>query len=209
MVTPASARLWIFALALLVHPEAEAGRPTHAALRKAFESSRRAVVEVIGPKRSGPGVIVGAGGQVLTSVQFVGLEEARVRLEGAELPARVVLADAWLKISVVQLEPSERAPLPSAAVRVTDAFAQGDWLVGIRREGSGALAPLAGQVLRGPSAAAPFIETDLPLPPGSPLVDLAGRLVAISVQQRGKWGSRALPIGPVKRRLAPDPEPVP
>ena len=42
----------------------------------------------------------------------------------------------------------------------------------------------------------------LALPPGTPLFDTNGRLVAVSVQRRGR-GCRALPMDAVKRQLAP------
>jgi hypothetical protein len=89
----------------------DAKRPTNAALRKAFENNARSVVEVVGPHRSGAGVVVGRDGQVLTSVEHVGLEQATVRVGGQSLPARVVMANAALRAAVVVVDPP-RPPQP-------------------------------------------------------------------------------------------------
>jgi hypothetical protein len=45
------------------------------------------------------------------------------------------------------------------------------------------------------------VDVDLPLPPGSPLFDVNGRLVALVVQRRN-GGCRALPLASVKLQLA-------
>ncbi|MHB8873702.1 MAG: trypsin-like peptidase domain-containing protein [Myxococcaceae bacterium] len=193
---------------LLAAPIALAGpKPTSAALRKAFEANRPTVVQVIGPRRAGAGVMVGAGGQVVTSVDYSGLESAKVRLsaDGGELPATVLLADASLGVVVLQLDgPGE---FRAAAVKLDATFAKGDWLVGIQRKPDGTLTPLAGQIFSGPSARSRFVETDLPLPAGSPVFDPQGRLVAVTVKLRGRLSSRALPIAAVKLQLAAEAAP--
>jgi S1-C subfamily serine protease len=174
-------------------------RPSSARLRAAFETNQAAVIEVVGQKGSGSGVVVGARGQVLTAVQFVSLEDARLKVDGRELGAKVVLADATLKIALVQADGD--GEWAAAAVRAEGKLSRGDWLVGIGRTRKGALEPSAGQVTREADEQNPFVDTDLGLAPGSPLFDEKGRLVALCVQ-RLTAGSRVLPIERVKLQLS-------
>jgi hypothetical protein len=70
-------------------------------------------------------------------------------------------------------------------------------VVAVTREGPGALAH-PGSVLKTPTDRRPFLETDLRHPPGTPLFDPRGRLVAVLVDARG----RALPLTAVRSLLA-------
>jgi hypothetical protein len=189
---------------------AAARKPTNAALRKAFENNAQAVVEVVGPHKSGAGVVVGAGGQVLTSVDYVSLEEATVKVAGQPFRARVVMANAALKVAVVAMElpraaPDAGVPGPPAfhppAARLDETFAAGTELVAIVRDQAGALAPRLVEVSRGRKATSPFVEVNASLPNGTPLFDAQGRLVALAVQRR-KSSARALPVPEVKGQLA-------
>jgi len=187
---------------------AAARKPTNAALRKAFENNAQAVVEVVGPHKSGAGVVVGAGGQVLTSVDYVSLEEATVKVAGQSFRARVVMANADLKAAVVAVEPPPAAPDAGAppafrppAVTMEETFAAGTELVAIVRDPAGALAPRLVEVSRGRQATSPFVEVNAPLPNGTPLFAAQGRLVAMAVQRR-KSSARALPVPEVKGQLA-------
>lgn len=190
-------RLLILALALLVTPASATERPSHADLRKALALHERSVVRVRGTREAGPGVIVGTEGQVLTSVRHVSLESAQVEYAGQTLPATVVLANAYLKVAVVAAPPGT---YPAAPVRVTTESPVGQWLIGvIPGRGKRKDRPAAALARKAP---APFFDVDLALPPGTPLFDTNGRLVAVSVQRRGR-GCRALPLDAVKRQLAP------
>lgn len=171
-------------------------RPTHAALRKAFEQNADTLVQVSGGRSSGTGVVVGADGHIVTTVDHVGLYEAKVKLGGREVPARVLSANAWLKIAVLTIDSPAKAP----AVRADAPLARGAWLVGIQQAKTPT--PIAGRIVAGRSRRSPFIVTDLPLPPGSPLFDPRGRLVAIVVERVGRIGSKALPISAVQAQLA-------
>ncbi len=179
--------------------------PTHASLRKAYEQNVRSLVTVKHGKRSGPGVIVGAEGQVLTSVQYVSLETAQVNVDGVEHEARVIAANAKLKIAVVQLPAprGEPASWPAPAASASK-LQRGDWVVGVipasgaKKEAS----PVAGRVMTAASASSPFVLIDLALSPGSALFDPRGRLVAVVVERAGRIGSRALPIAAVRAELA-------
>lgn len=198
-------RLSILALACLAlfAPAAHASarkpepRPTRAALQKALEQHERSVVRVKGPRRSGPGVIVGRDGQVLTSVEHVSLDEdVKVQHGDATLPVKVVAANGILKFAVVAA-PSGPA-YPATAVRLQpEGFAPGAWYIGVVRGRNKQPTPKASQARKAP---APFFDVDLALSPGSPLFDAQGRLVAMVVQRRGA-GARALPLGAVKSHL--------
>jgi hypothetical protein len=185
-------------LALVATGAAASEPPSRAALRKVLALYESSVVRVRGPREAGPGVIVGAEGQVLTSVRHVSLEEAEVEYEGRTLPARVVLANAYLKVAIVAIAPS--GTWPAVPVRATAESPVGQWLIGvIRGRGRQKDRPMAAQASKAPE---PFIDVALPLPPGSPLFDTSGRLVAVSVQRQGPGGCRALPMEAVKRQLA-------
>ncbi len=177
-----------------------AGRPSSAALRRTYESTRASFVQIIGPKRSGLGIIVGAGGEVLTSVDYVSGDGAKIRWQGRELPARVTLADARLKVALLEI--SAPGSFPSVAVKLHESLDAGSWVVGILRPQSAKPSVLVGSVLRANSEQEPFAETDLALPNGSPVFDAQGRLIAVAVQQRPKRGALVLPLAKIKAQLA-------
>jgi hypothetical protein len=190
--------IWPF-LTLLPLLAASPGPPSRAALRRTLEQNRPTLVEVVGPKARGPGVVVGARGEILTSVDYVGLEHAEVELGGRRFPAKVLAADGWLKIAIVsvQVDPA----LPAAAVAVRASLSRGQWLLGLNAA-SGDFPAAVGQVKRGPTAKRPFVDTDLALPAGSPVFDPAhGHLVAIAVERTGRLSARVLPISHVERAL--------
>lgn len=169
--------------------------PTHAAVRRAVEQNQAALVQVRGPRAAGPGVVVGQDGEVLTSVQYVSLEDARVKVAGVERPAKVLAANAALKVAVVELRPE--APLKASAVRMVEELEAGTWLIGLWRDKKGVVRPALGQVRRSRQG---FLETSVYLRSGGPLYDAQGRLVALCVQWR-KRGCLALPIPAVKSEL--------
>lgn len=178
-------------------------KPTDAALRKTFEQNAQMRVEVSGGRRRGAGVIIGAGGQVATTVHHVGLHEAVVHLGDRSFPARVLSANARSKIAVVEVKLPDGETLNAPAVRVNAPLKKGMWLVGL---GKGSK-PLLGRVVAGMGADKRFVVTDLPLAPGSPLFDHRGRLVALVISRVGKIGSRAVPIEQVGQQLAAEPVP--
>lgn len=172
-------------------------RPSRAHLQRALAQHERSVVRVRGPRAAGPGIIVGTEGQVLTSVRHVSLEAAQVEYEGRTLPATVVLANAFLKVAVVAAPPGT---YPAVPVKVASGSPAGQWLIGVI-PGRGRQRDWPATALAR-TAPAPFVDVDLALPPGSPLFDTQGRLVAVSIQRRGR-GCRALPLDAVKQQLAP------
>lgn len=167
-------------------------------MQKVLELHERSVVRVHGPRRAGPGVIVGSAGQVLTSVEHVSLEAAEVEFGGQRLTSSVVLANAALKIAVVA---APSGTYPSVPVKVLPEGLAGQWLIGvIQGRGKKAVSLPFTAVARG-TKESPFVDVDLPLQPGSPLFDVSGRLVALVVQRRN-GGCRALPLASVKLQLA-------
>ena len=191
-------------LAIGTGAEVPARRPSNAALRKAFERNRDTVVEVWSSRGRGVGVIVGDAGQIATSVEHVDLSAATVRLGGRERAARVTFADARLKIALLEpdVDPHERhVPV---AVDAGARLSRGTWLVGIDRPSAkrAAPTPFAGRILRTPRVGDPFVVTDLPLGPGSPLFDARGRLVAIAVERIGRIGSRAVVVSRLQIQVA-------
>jgi hypothetical protein len=188
-------------LPLLALLSADPGdRPSSAALRRTYEGSRSSIVEVIGPKRSGIGIIVGAGGEVLTSVDYVGLNEAKVRWEGRELPARVTLADAGLKVAMLEI--SAPGSFSAVAVKLLESLQTGSWALGIVGAGTSKPSVLVGTVTRPNSAEAPFAEMNIALAPGSPVFDGQGRMIALAVQRSGKKATLVLPLSRIKAQLA-------
>jgi hypothetical protein len=190
----------LLCLGLTAHAEG-AERPSRADLQTVLELYERSVVRVHGPRRAGPGVIVGSAGQVLTSVEHVSLETADVEFGGQRVTGAVMIANAYLKIAVVA---APSGVYPSVPVKVQPEGLAGQWLIGVLQgRGKKAVSMPFTAVARGnkKDSTDPFLDVDLPLPPGSPLFDVSGRLVALVVQRRG-GGCRALPLASVKLQLA-------
>ncbi|ATB26949.1 S1 family peptidase [Melittangium boletus] len=183
-------------LVLWATASAATERPTRADLQRTLALHERSVVKVKGARGTGPGIIVGTEGQVLTAVGHVNLEGAHVEYERQVLPATVLLADASLKVAVVA---APAGNYPAVPVQVAAGSPVGQWLIGVVRGPGRKQTPMSAQARGAP---APFIDVDLILPPGSPLFDTRGRLVAVAVQRHGR-GCRALPLEVVKQRLAP------
>ncbi len=161
-----------------------------------METLSAALVEVSGPRARGAGVVVGADGQVLTSVRFVGLDEASVTAGGEKHRGEVLAADARLGVAVVK---AGGGPWVAAAARQRGDCKKGERLVAITRAATGKEGPVAQvvTVLSLGTEARPFLHTDLRAAPGTPLFDARGRLVAVLVDGRG----RALPVSQVRRLL--------
>ena len=172
--------------------------PTHSALRRVWERNAHTVVEVWSKRGEGAGVIVGADGHIATSTHNIDLYEAKVRINGREVTAKVLSANARSRIALLQvsLEPGET--LRASTVHGEAPLAKQSRLVGIAPKKGGGTEPSTGRVLELPRGNRPHLLTDLPLPPGSPLFDHKGRLVAMAVERVGKTGSLAVPLGPVR-----------
>ncbi len=160
----------------------------------AVESLSASIVEVAGPRARGAGVVVSAEGHVLTSVRYVGLDAAEVHSGGEQRPGQVLAADGRLGVAVVRASGQGWQAAPAGRTPPTR---KGERLVAVTRSAAGVLAH-AGSVVKLPTERRPFLETDLRQPPGTPLFDPRGRLVAVLVDARG----RALPLSAVRALLA-------
>lgn len=188
-------RSLLVALLVCAAPVSAAREPvlTSAAAQRVFERNRATVVRVIGPKASGTGVVVGAGGHVLTSVRYVGLHQAQVQVGKAVHEAEVLLADAYRGIALLRVIDQ---PLQAPAVRVQPPLGRGESLVAVRAARNGKPTPAIAKVARLPRREGGPLTLQAPLPPGTALFDAKGRLVAIAV-----GGARALPVDVVRAQL--------
>lgn len=174
-------------------------RPSDGALRRAWERNAHTVVEVSrADGRKGAGVIVGAGGHIATSTHNVDFERATVHMEGKSLPARVIAADARTRVALLELSlPTDHAPLRAPEAHVTASLVKAGWLLGIEPAGK-TTRPSVGRVLQPVAAPRPHLIAGLALPPGSPLFDERGRLVALVVERAGRHASLAVPLSTVQ-----------
>ncbi|AEI66207.1 serine protease [Corallococcus macrosporus] len=195
--------LLLLCLAPFASAAADAGRPSRADLQRVLERHGRSVVHVKGPRKAGPGVFVGAAGQVLTSVapvdvRFTGLNATTVEHDGKSLPARVVMASQDLQVAVLAAPDGTYPAAPVKVLRDGDSL-DGHWLVGVlpatKRQ------PARPVLARARAAQAPFYDVPLALPAGSPVFDAEGRLVAVVVKKHRR-GCRVLPLNAVKVELA-------
>jgi len=172
-------------------------RPGPAALQRALEAAERALVEVHGRRPGGAGVLVGAEGQVLTALRFVDTGGANVRLGTTVLGARLLLASPTLRVAVLHMVGP--GPYPAMPVRL-QAPAAGAWVVGIVLQADGTAEPRLGRLLHGPGEEGPWLEVSLRLPPGSLVLDGAGKLLGVVVESRTA-SALAAPLAAVRAEL--------
>lgn len=168
-------------------------RPTQGAIARAIAHASPTMVDVIGPKKAGTGtgVIVSSQGHVVTSVDFVKLEDAEVA-RGGKAPERtaVTFSDAGLGLALLRLDVS--AEQHAAAVRLEPPSKQ-EWLIALVRAKKGGLKAELTQVL---SARGTHRILDGVFPPGTPLYDGKGRLVAMTISH-----GRAVPVSALRKAL--------
>ncbi len=174
-------------------------RPTDGSLRRAWERNAHTVVEVSRKDgRRGAGVIVGADGHIATSTHNVDFETATVHLDGQSHTARVIAADARTRVALLQLSlPADHGPLRAPEANTKATLEKAHWLVGIEPNDKGTK-PALGKVLQPVTSPRPHLLTELSLPPGSPLFDERGRLVALVVERSGRHASLAVPLSTVQ-----------
>ena len=188
------------ALSLCAVLSAQAGpRPSSAVLRRTYDVVRSSTVEVIGPSAAGTGVIVGSGGEVLTSARFVGLNEAKVLWGGREVQARIAFADGRLEVALVEI--SAPGSFPSVAVKMRELLEVGSWVIGVPRARGKRPSVVFGKVTRSNGSETNFAEADLTLPPGTPVFDDRTRLVGLAVGPAGRHATRILPLSVIKVQL--------
>lgn len=197
---------WGWLLLLLALPTWAAGptRPTRAAMQKLRAQSAHSLLVVEGPERRGPGILVGAGGEILTSVAHVGLMRARLHVGEASHQVKVLYANAQTGLALVRAPP-ELELGTAVPVRVLESFQPGHWVIAVTRDGKGELHTHPLQWIAPPpapgGASGPRAALRKKLPLGTPLFDARGRLVATVVQER-RGISWALPIEVMQRVVA-------
>jgi hypothetical protein len=169
--------------------------PSSSALRRAAEMGGRAWVRVLGTG-TGPGVLVGTDGQVLTPDGLVHGTAALVELGAARRTARVV--ERLSELGLVLLAIDGDGPFPAPAARL-EPLIPGEWVVGIGPDGR---KPQLGKVSR--AAPGPWFEISLRLPPGSPVLDRQGRLAGVVTVRRSS-SSRVAAMSSVRAQLGRPP----
>jgi hypothetical protein len=181
--------------ALALGEPAASTPPSSSALRRAAETGGRAWVRVLGTG-TGPGVLVGTDGQVLTTDGLVHGTAALVELGEARRTARVV--ERLSALGLVLLAIDGDGPFPAPAARL-EPLTAGEWVVGIGPDGKKAQ---LGKVSRVASGA--WFEVSLRLPPGSPVLDRQGRLAGVVTVRRSS-SSRVAAISSVRAQLGRPP----
>lgn len=177
--------------ALVLGEPAAPPPPSSSALRRAAEAGSKSWVRVLGTG-TGPGVLVGAEGEVLTPEGLVHGTAALVELGAARRTARVV--DRLKELGLVLLAIDGDGPFPAPATRL-EPLTPGEWVVGIGPDGK---RPQLGKVSR--AVPGPWFEISLRLPPGSPVLDRQGRLAGVVTLRRSS-SSRVAAMSSVRARL--------
>jgi hypothetical protein len=165
--------------------------PSASALRRAAEAGGRAWVRVQATA-SGPGVLVGADGQVLTVEYLLRGESALVQVAGTRRPAH--LLQRLPSLGLVLLGVEGEGPFEPPGTR-DEPVTVGEWVVSVREAGA---PPELGRVTRPPGGA--WFEVSLSLAPGSPVLDARGKLLGIATT-RIKKGTRVAALPAVRLQL--------
>ena len=197
---------WVWLLLILALPAwaADSERPTRAAMQKLRAQSEHTLLVIEGPEGRGPGILVGAGGEILTSVAHVGLARAQIHIGGTTHEGRVLYANAGTGLALLRA-PAGVELRTAVPVRVLPSFKPGQWIIAVTRDKQGAIQTQPLQWIpppptpgRAPGTRA-ALRTKLPL--GTPLFDARGRLVATVVEER-RGISWAIPIEVMQRVVA-------
>ncbi len=141
---------------------------------------------------SGSGVIVNAGGFILTNAHVVKrASKIRVKLStGTEYDAKVIGQDLGTDLAVVKIDVKE--PLPVAKMGDSDGLKVGDWVLAIgspfgleQTVTAGIISAKDRDTDSGSTPFQKFLQTDAAINPGNsggPLVNLAGEVVGINTQ---------------------------
>lgn len=146
-----------------------------------------------GPRRgSGSGVIVDAGGHILTNNHVVAeASQLTVRLvDGREYSARLIGGNVETDIAVIKIDPTDGAPLPTAVLGDSDHLRVGDWVLALGNPlglnftvTAGIVSATGRQISGGDLQLESFIQTDAVINPGNsggPMIDLFGRVVGVN-----------------------------
>ncbi|HVP60000.1 MAG TPA: trypsin-like peptidase domain-containing protein [Myxococcaceae bacterium] len=181
--------------ALALGEPATSPPPSSSALHRTAEAGGRAWVRVLG-SGTGAGVLVGAGGQVLTLGGLVHGTAALVEVGESRRTAHVV--ERLTALGLVLLAIDGDGPFPAPAARL-EPLAPGEWVVGIGEDGK---SPQLGKVSH--AASGPWFEVSLRLPPGSPVLDGQARLAGVVTARRSS-SSRVATLSSVLAQLGRPP----
>jgi hypothetical protein len=177
--------------------------PTRAAMRKTFAANRSSVVAVEGSWLR-LGVVVGNSGQVLTAVSEKRIDaSARVSAQGEWKSARVLASHPRLGVALLGADELEH--ISAVPVRLVSGVPSGMWLLAIRLSKTGQPEPALVQVREESRAVKKSWVIDRRLPPGAPLFDSKGHLVALAAAPEGAY-TRAVPLSLVKSLLEAQPQ---
>lgn len=184
------------------------GTVAPAQFAKAFERARDSVVgieaTIRGKSRRGSGFVASADGLVVCASQTVEQSKAvRVRVGGAWRDARVVALDGAMRVALLKIDVTQ--PLHPMAVARVPHMPLGSWVIAVEQGKDGRAHPVAGTVAvvpNEPGATRPgIILVDAPASPGSPLVNLKGEVVGISLGRITARRGRAIELKHVKEFL--------
>jgi serine protease Do len=148
--------------------------------------------EAFAREGTGSGVIVNAGGFILTNAHVVSsANKIRVKLsDGTETDAKVIGVDTQTDLAVIKIETNK--PLPAARMGDSDKLTVGDWVLaigspfGLEQTVTAGIISAKDRVTDiGSSAFQQFLQTDAAINPGNsggPLVNLAGEVIGINTQ---------------------------
>jgi S1-C subfamily serine protease len=157
---------------------------------------------------TGSGVIVDAGGAILTNEHVVdNAEKVTVSVPGSKrkYPARIVGMDRQTDIALLRITPD--APLQAATLGSADDVQVGQWVLaignpyGLDGTVSFGIVSAKGRNLEVPDLLNDFIQTDAMIDQGSsggPLVDLEGRVLGINSRGQGRGIGFTIPIDVVR-----------
>jgi RNA polymerase sigma factor (sigma-70 family) len=200
--------------------------PRESPVKRAVEKCKPALVSVqevaekgageeeAAPPRSVLGILIDAGGVVLTNQSLIkGAKKLAVVLgDGRRLPARAVRSDRDLDLAVIHVEDSK--PLPAVEIGDSEKVEVGDWVLALSYPWTAAVdepltvtAGLIAGKARGTKTAESLLAVDTSIGPGcapGPLLGREGKLLGLVVSREHMPGGRngAVPSNRVVERLA-------
>jgi len=199
-------RFLLLACLFLAVTPATAGGPRQ--FGKAYERVEPSVVMVEASNgksvRRGGGFVASASGLVVcASYTLERAKTYRIHVQGAWHPATLVAVDETLRVALLKVTLTE--PLKPVAVAKRPQLVEGNWVVAAERGEDGKPSGRAGQVTSAPPplpAGGPQVAlVDAPGMAGSPLVNVQGEVVGMSLGRIDERRGRATPLEPLRAFL--------
>lgn len=193
----------LVALALCALPASAATGPR--AFGKAYERVEPSVVVVEASQgavvRHGGGFVASTDGHVVCASYTVErARTVRVHVRGEWKPARVIAIDNNLRVALLKIDGTGLKPV---AVAAQPELKEGTWIVAVERGVDGKPHGMAGTVASSPPARnRPSVAlVDAPSMAGSPLVNLHGEVVGMSLGRITQRRGRATALAPLREFL--------